>query len=56
MKIFLDTGNIGEIQEAMSWGVLDGVTTNPSLVAKEGRDFKTLLLEICSIVNGPVSA
>ena len=56
MKIFLDTGNVEEIREAASWGVLDGVTTNPSLVAKEGRDFKSLLLEICSIVNGPVSA
>lgn len=56
MKIFLDTGNVEEIREAMSWGVLDGVTTNPSLVAKEGRNFKELLLEICSIVNGPVSA
>lgn len=56
MKIFLDTANVGEIREAMSWGVLDGVTTNPSLVAKENRDFKTLLVEICSLVNGPVSA
>jgi len=56
MKIFLDTANVDEIREAKSWGVLDGVTTNPSLVAKEGRDFKSLLLEICSIVNGPVSA
>ena len=56
MKIFLDTGNVQEIREAMSWGVLDGVTTNPSLVAKEGRDFKSLLVEICSIVEGPVSA
>ena len=56
MKIFLDTANVEEIREAMSWGVLDGVTTNPSLVAKEGRDFRSLLLEICSIVNGPVSA
>ena len=56
MKIFLDTANVDEIREAMSWGVLDGVTTNPSLVAKEGRDFKSLLLEICAIVNGPVSA
>ena len=56
MKIFLDTANVDEIREAASWGVLDGVTTNPSLVAKEGRDFKTVLLEICSIVNGPVSA
>ncbi len=56
MKIFLDTANVDEIREAMSWGVLDGVTTNPSLVAKEARDFKKLLLEICSIVDGPVSA
>ncbi len=56
MKIFLDTANVEEIREAVSWGVLDGVTTNPSLVAKEGRDFKSLLLEICSVVNGPVSA
>lgn len=56
MKIFLDTANVQEIQEAVSWGVLDGVTTNPSLVSKEGRDFKDLLREICSIVNGPVSA
>ncbi len=56
MKIFLDTANIQEIQEAASWGVLDGITTNPSLVSKEGRDFKTLLLEICSLVDGPISA
>ena len=56
MKIFLDTANIQEIREASSWGVLDGITTNPSLVSKEGRDFKTLLLEICSIVDGPISA
>ena len=56
MKIFLDTANVDEIREAVSWGVLDGVTTNPSLVAKEGRPFKPLLLEICSLVNGPVSA
>ena len=47
MKIFLDTGNIKEIREAASYGLLDGVTTNPSLVSKEGRDFKDLLLEIC---------
>lgn len=56
MKIFLDTANVEEIREAMSWGVLDGVTTNPTLVAKERRDFRSLLIEICSIVNGPVSA
>lgn len=56
MKIFLDTANVGEIREAASFGVLDGITTNPSLVAKEGKDFKDLLKEICSIVHGPVSA
>ncbi len=56
MMIFLDTGNAKEIKEAASWGVLDGVTTNPSLVAKEGRSFKDLLVEICSIVDGPISA
>jgi transaldolase len=56
MMIFLDTGNTKEIKEAASWGILDGVTTNPSLVAKEGRSFKDLLKEICSIVDGPISA
>ena len=56
MKLFVDTANIGEIREAASLGILDGVTTNPSLVAKERREFKELLKEICSIVNGPVSA
>jgi len=56
MMIFLDTGNIKEIREAASWGILDGITTNPSLVAKEGRSFKELLIEICSVVDGPVSA
>ncbi len=56
MKIFLDTGNIKEIREAASLGVLDGVTTNPSLVSKEGRDFKDLLVEICDVVDGPISA
>jgi transaldolase len=56
MKIFLDTANIDEIKEAVSWGILDGVTTNPSLVAQEKKDFKELLQEICSIVEGDVSA
>jgi transaldolase len=56
LKFFIDTANINEIKDAASLGVLDGVTTNPSLVAKEKRDFKDLLLEICSVVNGPVSA
>jgi len=56
MMIFLDTGNTKEIKEAADWGVLDGITTNPSLVAKEGRSFKDLLKEICSLVDGPISA
>ena len=56
MKFFLDTANLGEIREAASTGILDGVTTNPSLIAKEGNDFEDQLLKICSIVDGPVSA
>lgn len=56
MKFFIDTANIAEIREAVSMGVLDGVTTNPSLVAKEGKDFRKLLEEICAIVDGPISA
>jgi transaldolase len=56
MKIFLDTANIKEIREAAGWGILDGVTTNPSLVAREGQDFHEVLREICRIVPGPVSA
>jgi len=56
MKIFIDSANLGEIREAASMGVLDGVTTNPSLVAKEGKDFKKLLEEICNIVDGDISA
>ncbi len=56
MKIFLDTANIEQIREAVALGVLDGVTTNPSLVAREGREHHDLLREICSIVDGPVSA
>jgi len=56
MKFFLDTANVKEIQEAASLGLLDGVTTNPSLVAKEGRSFKEMLIEICHIVDGPISA
>ena len=55
MKLFLDSANIKEIREAMSWGAIDGVTTNPSLVAKERREFFPLLKEICETVNGPVS-
>ena len=56
MKFFIDTANIAEIKEAASFGVLDGVTTNPSLVAKEGKDFRKLLEEICAMVDGPISA
>jgi transaldolase len=55
MKFFIDTANINEIREAEALGILDGVTTNPSLVSKEGKPFKETILEICSIVNGPVS-
>ena len=56
MKLFIDTADVGEIREAHSWGILDGVTTNPSLVAKTGRDFEVVLREVCAIVDGPVSA
>ncbi|NLI73731.1 MAG: fructose-6-phosphate aldolase [Euryarchaeota archaeon] len=56
MKIFIDTANLEKIREVNSWGILDGVTTNPSLVAKEGMDFETLVGEICNLVNGPISA
>jgi len=56
MKFFVDTANVDNIREAYSWGVVDGVTTNPSLIAKEGRDFKETILEICGIVDGPISA
>ena len=56
MKFFLDTASVKEIQEAASLGLLDGVTTNPSLVAKEGRVFREVLVEICNIVDGPISA
>ncbi len=56
MKFFIDTANVKEIREAASLGVVDGVTTNPSLVAQEGRDFKQVIAEICSIVDGPISA
>ncbi len=56
MKFFIDTANIEEITKANELGMVDGVTTNPSLVAKEGREFKGLLKEICDLVDGPVSA
>ncbi len=56
MKFFIDTANVDEIKEANDLGMVDGVTTNPSLVAKEGKDFRGLIKEICSIVPGPVNA
>lgn len=56
MKFFIDTANLEEIRKAKELGLLDGVTTNPSLVSKEGREFKPLIKEICDVVDGPVSA
>ena len=56
MNIYLDTANVKDIKEAVSQGSVDGITTNPSLAAKEGRNFKELLLEICNLVDGPISA
>ncbi|WP_456472262.1 fructose-6-phosphate aldolase [Methanocaldococcus sp.] len=56
MKFFLDTANVEEIKKYAELGLVDGVTTNPTLVAKEGRDFYEVVKEICSIVDGPVSA
>lgn len=56
MKFFIDTANVEEIKKAAQLGILDGVTTNPSLIAKEGRDLKEVIEEICSIVDGPISA
>ncbi|MDO8724832.1 MAG: fructose-6-phosphate aldolase [Candidatus Methanoperedens sp.] len=55
MKIFIDTANIDEIRTANEWGVIDGVTTNPTLVSKEGKDFKSIVDQILSIVDGPIS-
>lgn len=56
MKFFIDTANVDEIKKALALGMVDGVTTNPSLVAKESRTFTEILKEICSLVEGPVSA
>ena len=56
MKFFVDTADVAEIRELNDLGLLDGVTTNPSLIAKAGRDFKTIIAEICAVVPGPVSA
>ncbi len=56
MKLFIDTANVDEIKEINSWGVIEGVTTNPSLIAKEGRVFENVVKEITEIVDGPISA
>ncbi len=56
MKFFIDTADIEEIKEAQSWGLLDGVTTNPSLIAKTGRKFREVIADICEVVDGPISA
>ncbi|MGH7907889.1 MAG: transaldolase family protein, partial [Candidatus Binataceae bacterium] len=56
MKYFIDSAEIKEIREAASWGLVDGVTTNPSLIAKSGRPYADVLKEICELVDGPVSA
>src|SRR5437870_4342594 len=56
MKFFIDTGDVGEIREAMKMGLIDGVTTNPSLVAKTGRKYVDVVREVCEIVDGPISA
>jgi transaldolase len=56
VKLFIDTANINEIREMNDLGIIDGVTTNPTLIAKEGRDFLSVVKEICSIVDGPISA
>lgn len=55
MKLFLDTANLQEIKEVASWGILDGVTTNPTLCARENRPLEELVREICQVVSGPVS-
>jgi len=56
MKFFLDTANLDEIRKGASWGIVDGVTTNPSLIAKEGKPLKEQVAAICDIVDGPISA
>ena len=56
MDFFLDTGNLAEIKEAVSWGIVDGVTTNPSIVAQTGRRREDIVVDICHLVDGPVSA
>ena len=55
MKFFVDTADINQIKEAVAWGICDGVTTNPSLVAKTGKSFDAVIEEICEVVDGPIS-
>jgi transaldolase len=56
MKFFIDTGDVGEVREAAAMGLVDGITTNPSLIAKSGRKYKEVVVEMCELVNGPISA
>ncbi len=56
MQLFLDTANINEIKKYASWGIIDGVTTNPSLIAREGVSLETRIKEIAEVINGPISA
>jgi transaldolase len=56
MKFFIDSGDVGEIREAHAMGLVDGVTTNPSLIAKSGRKYRDVVVEICEMINGPISA
>ena len=56
MKLFIDTANIDEIKEATKLGLIDGITTNPTLIAREGKEFMQIVKEICEIVDGPISA
>jgi len=56
MKFFIDTGDVGEVREAHAMGLVDGVTTNPSLIAKSGRKYKDVVVELCELINGPISA
>ena len=56
MKFFLDTANVEEIKRINELGLVDGVTTNPTIISKEGRDFKEVITEICDLIEGPVSA
>ncbi|MCL2336326.1 MAG: fructose-6-phosphate aldolase [Firmicutes bacterium] len=56
MRLFIDTANVQEIKNAAAWGVISGVTTNPSLIAREGRDFVAVVKEITTLIDGPISA